>query len=88
MKIAVWGTCVNRTDGVGVMHFDILVNRKLTDAIKVFDFGKKFLKEKSIKNEEWTSKECSFCHIENASELVIEAIRRKGYYIIELENCN
>ncbi|NQX97822.1 MAG: DUF2024 family protein, partial [Flavobacteriales bacterium] len=43
MKISVWDTYVKRQDGL-VMHFDILVNSKLTDENKIFDFGKNYLK--------------------------------------------
>lgn len=87
MKVAVWDTYVKRENGL-IMHFDILVDRKLTEEAKVIDFGKHYLKSKSFKSKELTSKECSFCHIENASESVIIEIETKGYYIIEMENCN
>ena len=35
-----------------------------------------------------TSKECRFCHIEEATPEMKQAIEGKGYYIIEMENCN
>ncbi len=87
MKVSVWDTYVKREGGL-IMHFDILVNSKLTDETKIFDFGKNYLKSKSFNSEELTSKECVFCHIENASEIVIKEIETNGYYIIEMENCN
>jgi len=87
MKVSVWDTFVKRQDGL-IMHFDILVDSKLTDENQIFDFGKNYLKSKPFNNEELTSKECVFCHIENASEIVIKEIEAKGYYIIEMENCN
>lgn len=87
MKVAVWDTYVKRENGL-IMHFDILVDSKLTDETKVIDFGKHYLKSKSFKSEELTAKECRFCHIENTSESVIKEIESKGYYLIEMENCN
>lgn len=86
MKVAVWDTYVKR-EGGKIMHFDILVDSKLTDEIKIFDFGKNYLKTKSFKSEELTSKECVFCHIEQATDEMINQIKTKGYYIIEMENC-
>ncbi|MDO5981533.1 DUF2024 family protein [Flavivirga spongiicola] len=87
MKVSVWDTYLKRENGL-IMHFDILVDNKLTDETKILDFGKNYLKNKSFKSEALTSKKCVFCHIENASELVIKEIKTKGYYIIEMENCN
>ncbi len=87
MKVSVWDTYVEREGGL-IMHFDILVDSKLTDECKIFDFGRNYLKNKSFKSEELTSKECVFCHIEEAIELMEMEIKTKGYYIIEMENCN
>jgi len=87
MKISVWDTYVKRQGGL-IMHFDILVDSKLADETKVFDFGRNYLKSKSFKSEELTSKQCVFCHIEEATELMEKEIKTKGYYIIEMENCN
>jgi len=87
MKVSVWDTYVKRENGL-IMHFDILVDSKLSDETKIFDFGRNYLKNKPFKSEELTSKECKFCHIEEASELIVNEIETKGYYIIEMENCN
>ncbi len=81
------GHLCKRQDGL-IMHFDIVVDSKLTDKTKVFDFGRDYLKSKSFKSKELTSKECVFCHIEEAIELMENEIISKGYYIIEMENCN
>ncbi|PCJ82507.1 MAG: hypothetical protein COA49_00110 [Bacteroidetes bacterium] len=87
MKVAVWDTYVKRQDGV-LMHFDILVDSNLTDETKILSFGRTYLKSKRFKNGPLTSKECVFCHIENAPEEIIIDIETKGYFIIEMENCN
>lgn len=87
MKVSVWDTYVKRQDGL-IMHFDILVEHKMTDEHMIFDFGREYLKSKSFQIQELTSKECVFCHMEKATELVEKEIITKGYHIIEMENCN
>ncbi|MFC0603039.1 DUF2024 family protein [Winogradskyella pulchriflava] len=87
MKVSVWDTYVSREDGKQ-MHFDILVPSDLKDENTIFNFGKSYLKSKPFATKGLTSKECRFCHVEQASESIEEAIRSKGYYIIEMENCN
>lgn len=87
MKVSVWDTYVKREDD-RVMHFDILVPSDLTDEQKIFSFGADYLKSKDIPERELSTKECRFCHIAKASDEVIAAIEQKGYFIIEMENCN
>jgi len=87
MKVSVWDTYVKRQDGL-IMHFDILVNSKITDHVKILDFGRAYLKSKPFNSDELTSKECLFCHIESASRTVLTEIETKDYAIIEMENCN
>lgn len=87
MKVSVWDTYVKREDGL-TMHFDILVPSTLIDKEKIFEFGESYLKSKPFKSGNLTSKECEFCHMEEATEPIIDAIKNKGYYIIEMENCN
>lgn len=87
MKVAVWDTYVSRKDGL-TMHFDILVPSALTDEAKIFNFGKAYLAEKSFETGVLTAKECQLCHIEEATQDIIDDIQHKGYYIVEMENCN
>ena len=87
MKVAVWDTYVNREDG-NIMHFDILVPDHITNEETVFNFGKNYLKVKSFKTGQLTTNECRLCHIEQATEEIISSIENKGYFIIEMENCN
>lgn len=85
MKISVYDTYVKKSNGV-IMHFDILVeeNNTIENALV---FGKKYLTEKKLFNSQLTTKECEFCHIETATLEIEKSISKKGYYIIELENC-
>ena len=85
MKVAVYDTYVPKNEHT-VMHFDILV--KDTDTIEnVYKYGKEYLGEKGISNVELSTKECRFCHMESAPEMVEKAITEKSYFIIEMENC-
>lgn len=86
MKVAVWDTYVKRKDGK-VMHFDILVPQEEKDEKKIYAYGRQYLDGKEVLSEELTSKECSFCHIEEASEEVVNDINTKGFHIVELDNC-
>lgn len=87
MKVAVWDTYVKREDG-NIMHFDILVPDNITNEQTIFNFGKNYLKTKSFKTGKLTSNECRLCHIEQATEEIVSSIENKGYFIIEMENCN
>lgn len=87
MKIAVWDTYVARDNGQQ-MHFDILVPSNMIDEKVVYNYGKAFLKGKPFKTGELTSRECQFCHIEQARPEVVAQIEKKGYAIVEMENCD
>ena len=86
MNIAVWDTYVTRKDGL-VMHFDILVPDTLKDENKIFEYGKKYLASKPFETGHLSAKACSFCHIEQATPAMTEAIEESGYLIIEMEHC-
>ena len=87
MKVSVWDMYVKREDGK-LMHFDILVQDKLNDELIILNYGTKYLKSKAFKTESITSKICNFCHIEQATNAIINEIQNKGFSIIEMENCD
>ena len=87
MKIAVWDTYVTKKDGT-IMHFDILVPEEIKDSNVIYSFGRKYLEMKSQAGQEISSKECIFCHTEIARPHWEEVIRKNGYFIVEMENCN
>jgi len=87
MKVSVWDTYVKR-EGSKIMHFDILVSDELKDEQIIFGYGKEFLKSKFFHTGELSSKECKFCHIEQATDEMINQIKRNGFFILEMENCN
>lgn len=86
MKVSVYDTYVRKNCGA-LMHFDILVdeNTSITD---VYKYGKEYLTLKKIVQTNLSAEECRFCHIEEAPKKVIDSINKKGFYIIEMENCN
>ncbi len=86
MKVAVWDTYVVRTDGKR-MHFDIVVPKDKKEEDQIYKFGQEYLSGKHVVSEKLTSKECKFCHIESASDAIVNDIKLKGYHIVEMENC-
>lgn len=87
MKIAVFDTYVVRPDGRR-MHFDILVSDESKGMDLVLSYGQCYLDAKGVKVENFSSRECRFCHTESASAPVENEIKRSGFAIIELENCD
>ena len=85
MKVSVFDTYVRRKDGV-TMHFDIIVQKENASFEEVAWIGKKFLEVEGLQGATLTSKECEFCHIEEASDEIIAAIDQQGYYILKMEN--
>ncbi len=86
MKVAVWDTYVDKRDG-SVMHFDIIAPVETDDKEQIYNYGREYLKTKGQEGQPLTSKECRFCHIEALKPEWEESIRQKGYYIVEMENC-
>lgn len=86
MIIAVWDTYVMRSNG-STMHFDILVPNTMRDEQQIYEYGKAYLKTKAFATGEFNTKECTFCHFEEAKEKVIKDIEKNAYSILELENC-
>ena len=87
MKIAVWDTYVTKKDGT-IMHFDILAAEEIKDTAVIFKYGKEYLYTKGQEGQPLTSKECKFCHVETLRPSWEADIKNKGYFIIEMENCN
>lgn len=87
MKVAVWDTYVKRKDGQ-VMHFDILAPADVKNEETIFIFGKDYLQSKNEAGQVLSANECQFCHVEQATEEMIASIQQKGYYIVEMQNCN
>ena len=86
MKVTVWDTYVTKKDG-STMHFDIVAPEEIKDEIVIHNYGREFLKIKGQDDQPLTSNECNRCHIEELQPKWESDIKEKGYYIIEMENC-
>ena len=87
MKVSVYDTYVTNKAGK-TMHFDILVPDVEKNIEQIYQYGKSYLKTKGQEGQDLASKECTFCHIEEATSKVKDEITEKGFSIIEMENCN
>ncbi len=86
MKVAVFDTYVVKKNGMK-MHFDIVVPKDVVHE-KVLQFGLEYLRSVGQEGQPLTTKECRFCHTEEASDEVEGIIKNNGYYIYEMEGCN
>ena len=87
MQVAVWDTYVTKKDG-SLMHFDIIVPSKIKDTATIYSYGLEYLKLKGQEGQGLTSNECRFCHVETIRPEWDKEIKQKGYFIVEMENCN
>lgn len=86
MKVAVWDTYVTKKNGA-IMHFDIVAPSSVQDEEVIHTFGKEYLQSKSEQGQPLTARECRFCHLEQATQEMVASIQKKGYHIIEMQNC-
>ena len=87
MKVAVWDSYVTKKDG-NIMHFDIIAPSEIKDTTIIYGYGKEYLMSKGQDGQTFTSKECSFCHVETLRPDWEADIKTKGYFIFEMEKCN
>ena len=86
MKAAVFDTYV-RKPNKELMHFDIIVEEG-TGFEAVQTYGQQYLSQKGLPGLRLSTHECRFCHIEEASQPMQEAISQQGYFILEMQGCN
>lgn len=84
MDIHVYDTYVKAKDG-HTMHFDVFTTVK-DDKLAV-QYAKLWLASIGEDNAIITSKECSFCHTQNAPNDIVDTIKKHGYYIYKMEGC-
>ena len=70
------------------MHFDIIAPVEIKDTALIYNYGKAYLQTKGQQGQPITSKECRFCHVETVKPQWEEAIKKKGYYIYKMGNCD
>ncbi len=87
MEVAVWDTYVKKKDG-SIMHFDIIAPSSVKDTTVIYAYGRAYLKTKGQEGQPLTSKECRFCHVRSLQPQWADDIKRQGYFILEMENCD
>lgn len=83
MKVKVYDTHVNTIDAY--YHFDVVVQD--AKQVEVEKYAKEYLEAIGVEAVTIQQERCQFCHEELASKGVIDAIERKGYYIIPMQGC-
>ncbi len=84
MQAAVWDTYVKKKNG-NVMHFDIIAPDTIKDIGTIYGFGKTYLAQNGETESSLDTEECQFCHIEEPTSEIKEAIDRQGYFILEMD---
>jgi len=87
MKVTVWDTYVIKKNGI-VMHFDIIAPEEVKDTTIIYGYGRAYLKTKGQEGQPLTSKECRRCHVRDIQPQWEDDIKKQGYFILEMENCN
>ncbi|MBV6404280.1 MAG: hypothetical protein GFGODING_01030 [Flavobacteriales bacterium] len=86
-EVAVWDTYVTRRDG-RVMHFDIIAPSSQRDTAVIHGHGRAYLESKGEAGQPLTARECRFCHVRALQPRWEADIRRQGYFILGMENCD
>ncbi len=84
MEIHVYDTYVTAHDQ-HIMHFDVFMAEK--DDQKAIEYAKQWLNSIGETDAIVSSKECRFCHTQQAPVEVTEAIQQQGYFIYQMEGC-
>ncbi|AGI23463.1 DUF2024 family protein [Pseudomonas sp. MT3] len=84
MQVRVYDTHVRTHDG-RYLHFDVLVGPDA--ASRAAEFAAHWLAARGIQAHDVHMSRCEFCHSEFSTPPVEEALRRQGYYVIEMEGC-
>lgn len=85
MDCDVFDTYVTRPDG-GLMHFDVIVPAGAPQATALA-FGQAYLTSVGVTDSQVTAERCRFCHVEQATPEMEQAIAAQGYFILPMEGC-
>ncbi|MCA9900918.1 MAG: DUF2024 family protein [Anaerolineales bacterium] len=85
MNCDVFDTYVTKPGGEQ-MHFDIIVPSG-TQQKTVLTYGQAYLAQVGVSDGEVTTEQCRFCHVEQATPEMQQAIEQKGYFILAMEGC-
>lgn len=84
MKIFVFDTYVNARDS-HLMHFDVFLPENNLE--KAIHCAKAWLASIGQHDTTVSSRECRFCHSEEAPEYLVDQITQQGYFIYQMEGC-
>lgn len=85
MKFDVFDTYVTREDGQR-MHFDVFLPAGGSkDTAK--QFAMKWLAEMKISTDNIQLDSCEYCHSEQATPEVAQALETQGYAILQMQGC-
>ena len=85
MNCDVFDAYVTRPDG-RLMHFDVIVPSDTSQAAALA-FGQAYLTSVGVTDSRVTADRCRFCHVEQATAEMEEAIAEQGYFILPMEGC-
>ena len=85
MDCDVFDTYVTRPDGQ-LMHFDVIVPTG-TEQTAALAFGQAYLLSVGVTDSAVTAERCRFCHVEQATPEMAQAIAKQGYFILAMEGC-
>lgn len=85
MNCDVFDTYVTRQNGQP-MHFDIIVPSGTVQETAMA-FGQKYLEAVGVSGGRITAERCRFCHMEQVTPEMQQAIEQKGYFILAMEGC-
>lgn len=85
MNCDVFDTYVTRPDGQ-MIHFDVIVPTGTEQAAAVA-FGQAYLAGMGVTDSAVTADLCRFCHVEQATPEIAQAIAEQGCFILAMEGC-
>lgn len=85
MNCDVFDMYVTRANGQ-IMHFDVIVPSG-TPPTAVQTFGQSYLTALGVLDGKVTAERCRFCHVEQATAEIQQAVEAQGYFIVALEGC-
>ena len=84
MKVSVYDTYHTKADG-SLLHFDVIVPVG-TPEERIFKYAEQYLNEKGLEGT-FTASACRFCHVEHLRSFMEHDIKKKGYYLLEMQGC-
>ncbi len=85
MKIDVFDTYAH-TVSSSVLHFDVLLPNGASKE-HALQYAQSFLASIGLEDTRIATVRCDFCHSQAATLPISEAIKKDGYFILQMEGC-